>query len=209
MQDVDARLAERHAEDRSQAWSLIALGIPFALGSWLFLSWMLTLLLWVLKLAGLGTSFGIAAGVVAILLAVDTWRHPSEYWHQANYFVPSGNDSLLSGDGWSAGMPLMASVSDPGNLAERGRVISSGCANVALGGPRNVRKGFELLRLAKARQAAAPAARKFLVWLRDRSPLPETELPTDAFLRRGFLLARELGLLAVRSSPEGRHVLLK
>jgi hypothetical protein len=209
---MDERLKERNAEDRGQAWSLILLGIPFALGAWLGLSWGLTMLLWFSGVAGLGASFAVSGAVVAAAMAVDTWRHPSEYWHRANYFV-LGDPTLVAADGLFAGMPLMASVSDPGNLAERGRELSSGCANVALAGPRNVRRGVELLRLIRARAASEPSARLFLDWLRERAPAKEADV-AEAFaktppLYRGFLLAREVGLVAIRSTPEGRLLLPK
>ena len=209
---MDERLKERNAEDRAQAWSLILLGAPFALVVWLGLSWGLTLLLWLTGVAGLGAGFAIAGAVVAAVLVVDTWRHPSEYWHRARYFV-DGDPTLVAADGVFAGMPLMASVSDPGNLAEHGRQLSAGCANVALGGTRNIRKGVEMLRMSKARAASAPAARLFLAWLGERGPTKEADV-AEAFanqpdLHRGFQLARELGLVAIRPTPEGRLVLPK
>lgn len=213
--DIDARFAERNAEDRRQAWALIALGVPFALGGWLFLSWAVTLLLWFLSPLGLGASFAVAGGVVAALMAIDTWRNPSEFWHRARYFVPGvgpGDRALIARDGPFAGMPLMAPM-DPTNLAEHGRTVSSGCANVVLGGPRNIRRGIEQLRLVRARTAGVPALRSFLKWLHDRGSLAEAELAAaveeDADRRLGFLLAREIGLLTFSPSADGRRISLR
>jgi hypothetical protein len=107
-------------------------------------------------------------------------------------------------------MPLMASVTDPGNLAEHGRVLSGGCANLVLGGPRNIRRGLELLRLVRARGSAGgpEAAVRFLGWPGPRGAVPEVEvaraLQEDSVLGRGFLLCRELGLLASRKTDAGK-----
>jgi len=209
---LDERLKERELEERAQAAALIALGIPVAAVCWLFLSWALALLVWWAGELRLSTSFAICGAIVAAILAVDVWRHPSEHWRRARYFV-DGDASWVASDGLFAGMPLMASVTDPGNLAERGRELTSGAANVILSGPRNIRAGVELLRLSKARRSAMPAARDFVAWLAERGPSAERDVE-EALEREpgwtlGFALARELGAVAIRRGPEGRQVVAK
>jgi hypothetical protein len=207
MQDVDARLAAKSAEDRAQARALILTGIPFALAAWLFLAILGASLPWFWGRWGYGPCFGLAGAVVALLMAVDTWRHPSEHWIRVRYFTPGLTHEPLPTT--NDGIPLMASVTDPGNLAEHGRMMSSGCANLALGGPRNLRKGVELLRLARAREAAAPAVRALLGWLGERKDPSEADLAQalaqNELLRRGWHVARDAGLVALR----GGQVLIK
>lgn len=106
------------------------------------------------------------------------------------------------------GMPLMADVTDPENLAALERAQRTGCANVVLAGPRHVRKGIELLLLIRRRRGAPPGASAFAAWLAEAGPTPEAAL--HAFLNErpelapGFLLASELGLLSVRRTEQGR-----
>jgi cobalamin biosynthesis protein CobD/CbiB len=75
--EVRRRLEEKNREERAQAKLLIGMGIPFAGAALFGLTFVLSFLLWALSLpywAALLISFV----VVAAVLTIDTWRHPSE-----------------------------------------------------------------------------------------------------------------------------------
>lgn len=220
--ELQKRLRERCEEDRSSARLLIVLGIPFALGSLVGLAFPLSFLLWLLGLKyWLAGSLSFLA--VAGALAFDVWKHPSEHWRVARYYrggtIDTSTDpdavTLAAADGIFAGMPLMASVSDPANLAEHGSAILRGCSNLLLGGPRNIRKGLELLRAVEAREDSRveSAAVRFLAWLKQEEPVTEEEVAErvgkDAILRQGFTLAHELGFLRRRKDGPQRLLEMK
>jgi len=214
--ELQKRLRERCEEDRSQARLLIVLGIPFALGSLVGVAFPLSFLLWLVGVQYLLAAL-LSLVLVSGLLAFDTWKHPSEHRRVAQYYrggtIDPGADPLVAADGIFAGMPLMASVSDPANLVEHGAAILRGCSNVLLGGPRNIRKGLELRRATDARedQKVESAAVRFLAWLKAEEPVTEEEVAElvkkDPSLRQGFTLAHELGFL--RRRKEGPQRLLE
>jgi hypothetical protein len=220
--ELQKRLAAKSAEDRSQARLLIALGIPFAAATVLGLTFPLSALLWFLGVKYL-LALLLALGVVGAVVALDTWRHPSEHWKVTRYYlagtIDTQNDphavTLVAGDGIFAGMPLMASVSDPANLAAHGERVLQGCSNVLLGGPRNIRKGIELLRAVEARADARneSAGVRFLAWLKKEQPVTEEEVAAvvqkDPSLRQGFGLAHELGFLKRRKEGPQRLLEMK
>ena len=214
--EVQKRLRVRCEEDRSKAKLLIGLGIPFAAASLFGMTFFLSFLLWLMSVKYLPAavlSFLLVAGV----LAFDTWKHPSEHWRAARYYlggtIDAGSEVPLAGvarDGIFAGMPLMASVSDTANLTEHGAMMLRGCSNILLGGPRNIRRGIELLKAAEARgdPKVESAAVRFLAWLKGAQPVTEGEVAErvqkDPTLRPGFTLAQELGFLRRRrEGPQG------
>ncbi len=218
--EVRRRLEERNREERSQAKLLIAFGIPFAAASVLGLTVGLSFLLWLLfKQYWIGLLISFA--VVSVAVAVDTWRHPSEHWPKVRYYLGGVTGSELTApgatlflaDGMFAGMPLMANVSDPANLAAHGERVAAGCVNVLLGGPRNIRRGLEQLKAAKARADAkvVSSASLFLDWLKRKGAVTEEEVAAivakETAWRKGFALAGELGFLARRK--EGPQRLLE
>ncbi len=217
VEEIRRRLEERSAEDRREAWLLIGLGVPFAVAGLLVLSFGLFLLFVLLPVRlGWGPKYFVALGVAVAAAAVDTWRRPSESWYRANYYLSDGtlatSDALTIGEGWAAGVPAMASVTDPHNWVTRGGQIANGCSNLVLGGPRNIRRGIERLRLVRRRSLPANvnAAAEFLAWLSEHAPVGETEL-AEALRRRpvlapGYALAGELGFLA-RKTVDGRKTL--
>lgn len=216
--ELQKRLRERCTEDRSQARLLIALGIPFTLGSLLGMVFPLSFLLWLIGVKYLLAVF-LSFVVVGGALAFDTWKHPSEHWRAAQYYmggtIDTGDQTLVAADGLFAGMPLMATVSDPANLAEHGSMMVRGCSNLILGGPRNVRKGIELLKAVAARedQKVESAAVRFLAWLKAEAPVTEEEvadrMKQDPSLRPGFTLAHELGFLRRRKDGPQRLLEMK
>ena len=220
--EVRRRLAEKNREERAQAKLLVALGVPFAAAAVFGLTFMLSFLLWMLSLnywICLLASFV----VVSTAVTIDTWRHPSEYWVKSKYYIggaigaesPLDAASFLVADGMFAGMPLMATVSDPANLAAHGEKVLSGCSNLVLGGPRNIRKGLEQLKAAKAREDAkvVSSASLFLDWLKRKGSVTEEEVAgivaREPAWCRGFSLASELGFLTRRKDGPQRLLELK
>jgi hypothetical protein len=220
--ELQKRLRERCEEDRRQAKLLIGLGIPFAAASLLGVAFPLSFLFWMMKVPYLLAAF-LSFLLVGGILAWDTWKHPSEHWRAATYYLGGTIDTstdpkavtLVAADGVFAGMPLMASVSDPGNLAEHGSMLLRGCSNFLLGGPRNIRKGIELLRAADARAESKveSAAIRFLAWLKEEEPVTEEEvadrIKKDPSLKQGFTLSHELGFLRRRKDGPQRLLEMK
>ncbi len=213
--EVRRRLDERSREERAQAKLLIGLGIPFA-GATLFgMTFALSFLLWAASLpywAALLISFVLVSAV----LTIDTWRHPSEHWARATYYLGGTLPSNLeAAEGMFAGMPLMANVSDPANLVSHGERMLSGCASVILGGPRNIRKGLEQMKAAKSREDAkvVTAASLFLDWLQRKGSVTEEEVTSivakEPAWKKGFALAGELGFLTRRKQGPQRLLELK
>lgn len=161
MLDSVRRAAQaRASKEAADARLLIMTGVPFAFAGWLGLTgalWLLQLLSWSMLPWSLAMAFWLAAGIATTAIIVDCIRHPNEEWRRGRYFqvdgsMQAGDDMVYGGlaDGAFDGMPMMSSVADPGNLAERGRVIGSGCSNIVLAGPRNIRQG--IAKLANARR---------------------------------------------------------
>lgn len=220
--EVRRRLEEKNREERAQAKLLIGLGLPFAGATVLGLTFGLSFLLWLLSLpywAALLISFVVVTAAVAI----DAWRHPSEHRPKVKYYLGGATESELTvpgatlfvADGMFAGMPLMANVTDPANLAAHGDKVAAGCVNVLLGGPRNIRKGLEQLKTAKAREDAKiiSSASMFLDWLQRKGSVTEEEVAAivakEAAWKMGFALASELGFLTRRKEGPQRLLELK
>ena len=213
--EVRRRLEEKNREERAQAKLLIAMGIPFSGAALFGMTFALSFLLWAISLpywAALLISFV----VVAAAMTIDTWRHPSEHWARATYYLGGTLPSNLeAADGMFAGMPLMANVSDPSNLVSHGERMLSGCANVVLGGPRNIRKGLEQIQAAKAREDAkvVSATSLFLDWLQRKGAVTEEEVAAivakETGWNKGFALAGELGFLTRRKQGPQRLLELK
>lgn len=219
---LQRRLAEKVREERGQALLLIGLGIPFAAVTVFGMTFALSALLWLVGVRYL-PAFLISFLVVLGAVAIDTWRHPSEHWKVARYYLAGAIDTQsdpqaftpVATEGAFAGMPLMASVSDPANLAAHGEMVLRGCSNVILGGPRNIRKGFEQLRAVQAKSdpRVESAAVRFLAWLKEEQPVTEEEVAAavrkDPTLQKGFSLAAELGFLHRRKEGPQRLLEMK
>lgn len=204
--EVRRRLEARGREDRHDAWLLVGLGVPFAAAGLLFLSGGLFMLLLLLPIGiGWGAKYLLAVGVSFAAALIDTWRHPSEHWYRARFYLAdgtvAGDEAATIADGWAAGMPAMASATDPHNWAARGAQLANGCSNLVLGGFRNIRKGVERLVLARRRSRPenVNAANEFLGWLSEHAPVDprdlEAHLTRRPVLVAGYALAVELGFI--------------
>lgn len=198
------------ARDRSEGWALIAVGVPFAVVSFCAFAFLLFGLLF---LVGVPPYASLAAAAALALAAViiDTWRHPEERWKVARYRLvdgatsgPSLDSVALAAMGASpavfAGMPLNAAVNDPGNLAQHGGMLASGCANLILGGPRLIRRGLTQLTLARLRTdpRVLGEARSLLEWVAKNGPVEQGALAVEAARRNwvaGLSLVMDLNAL--------------
>lgn len=212
---IRALASERSRADRAGARWLILLGIPFAGVSWFVLTSVVWLISSPLCEGGMSTrSFLVSAGIVLAILVIDCWRHPSPHFIRARYYVvgqglvgPELNGARVLSP--LAGMPRMASVSDPGNVAMQFQVMANGCSNVALGGPRNIREGIERLLLARRRTTPAvlASAAAFLEWLEREGEAGEARiaemLAGRSDLGAGYALARELALIRLMRTEKG------
>lgn len=212
--EIERRLAERNRRDSHSGWLLIILGIPFAIVGILTLSWLITFLLILTAPVewSWGACFIVALSAVMVAATIDCWRHPSEHWKEARYYLTDGTVSGATFDGWFlehqkggfSGMPLMTNMSDPHNWAMRGSAIANGCGNLVLGGPRNIRKGIEALRLIRVRsnKKTIDGAMELLSRIERAGSTEENELhetlAAEPRLRSGYLLADQLGFLARR-----------
>ncbi len=201
--ELQRRLAEKCREERAQARLLIALGIPFAAVTIFGMTFALSALLWFVGVR-YALSFPLAFVIVCGAVAFDTWKHPSEHWKVATFY--SGGVAE-TGYGLFRGGTVGTTIHDVVDIATQGEVMARGCANVILAGPRNIRRGIELLRAveAKSEPKVESAAVRFLAWLKQAQPQTEEEvtaqLTKDPSLCQGFALASELGF--VRRRQEG------
>lgn len=220
--ELQRRLEEKCREERAQARLLIGMGIPFAAVFILGLTFLLSLLLALVGMKYL-LAFLVSFLAVGAATGFDTWKHPSAHWEVARYYLAGAIDTpsdpkavtLRADEGLMAGMPLMASVSDPANLAAHGEKVLGGCANVILGGPRNIRAGIEQLRAVRAKSdpRVESAAVRFLAWLKEKQPVTEEEvaetLRKDPSLARGVALAHELRFITRRKEGPQRLIEMK
>ena len=177
------------------------------------------------------TSHSIGCRVRTVLLAIaiviDIKRHPNEVWFQPRYyqsdgsakgheFGPGGNDPYLiylfeKEKGVLGGMPIMTNISDPHNLGQRGRAITSGFANLILGGPRSIANALALRRRItdRSQKRTVASAEAFVAWLAAHGSTPEPDLKEHLAqhpeLREGFALARELEVVGRRRNPVEFH----
>lgn len=165
--------------------------------------------------------------VLAVFVAVDLKRHPGEAWFAPRYLQSDGSlkgheigagtgDPVLiymieRTKGMMSGMPLMTRVTDPINMAERGRAISNGFANLILSGPRSMVAALgERKRVAhRSRRQNVSSAEAFVAWLSPRGPLPEADVKEhlEAHPQQvaGFALARQIGVVARFRNPVDFH----
>ncbi len=208
--DIPTRAAELSTRDRSEGWALILLGVPFAIASYTVMSLLLFALLWFVGVPA-AVALGIGAALTLVAMVIDTLQHPEEQWKVARYRLSDGSTSgpsmntvwlaaLGLGPAAFSGMPLTANVSDPENLAEHGGMMTSGCATVVLGGPRQVRRGLSRLALARLRtdSRVLGEAGALLTWVRATGPVEQGLLAAEAARQRwlgGLALVMELGAL--------------
>jgi hypothetical protein len=238
--DIRSAIAARNRADRKDAILHFVLAAPFTLFGLGLANVFGLLLWYVLRTFGIPIGiWAYLAGfnvLLLVMIIVDLRRTPEESWHQPKYRLAGGGvrghefGAALGGSGNSipspeefwitrkiesskgifSGMPLMTTMSDPHNLAERGRVLSNGFANLILGGPRSIRKGLAILRWnsERSRPRTIQSAERFMTWLGSRV-VPETEVkarleahPDEA---EGLDLAREVEVLTRRRLPEEFH----
>lgn len=232
--DLRSAIAARNRADRKDAILHFVLAAPFTLFG-LGLANVFGLLLWYVL-----WTFGIPIGVwtylggfnilLLVMIIVDLRRAPDESWHQPTYRLAGGGVrgheiGMMPGDtpeglfvnwelerskGIFSGMPLMTNMSDPHNLAERGRVLSNGFANLILGGPRSIRKGMAILRWnsVRSRPRTVQAAERFMAWLGSRvvtEPEIKARLEAHPDEAEGLALAREVEVLTRRRIQEEFH----
>jgi hypothetical protein len=230
--DLRAALDESNRADRSAVRFQLLVAIPVALLGLGFADF-LGLIFW-MALRVSGVPVGVYTYLLffnvllAIIIVVDVKRHPHESWYQPRYRQSDGSvKGHELGDGRGdplvtyylerakgplfSGMPLMTRVMDPGNLAERGRVITSGFANLILGGPRSIAEALASRRRIRERsnRRTVSAAERFTAWLGSMGVVPEAEVKSHLEAHpdevEGLALARELDVVARRRIQDGFH----
>ena len=238
-EDLRSLLRARGRADRKDAIFHLVLAAPvtlFGVGLANVLSLPIWYLLWTF---GFAPGFWIYVAAFNLLLVVfiiiDLRRHPEESWHQPRYRMVGGEvrghefgaargpgnsipppeefwitRRIEGAKGVLSGMPLMTNLSDPHNVAERGRSLSNGFANLILGGPRSIQRGLSILRHSSDRSDSrtVQSAERFLAWLGSRD-VPESEInarladvPDEA---EGLALAREVELVTRRRIQSEFH----
>ena len=233
--DVRSALDARNRADLNDVRFRILVALPFALLGLLFANG-LGLLLWAALWQfgvriGLGIAFPAFNVLLAVMIFIDVNRRPQETWFQPRYFQTDGSvkghefgtgsgDPLVTyhlerAKGALGGMPLMTSVSDPHNLGQRGRAISSGFANLILGGPRSIAAALADRRRLRDRSGrrTVSAAERFTSWLGSKGVVPEADvrahLEAHPDQAEGLALARELEIVTRRRIQEGFHYHLR
>jgi hypothetical protein len=118
---------------------------------------------------------------------------------------------VLYTKGVMGGMPMMTNVSDPHNLGQRGRALSSGFANLILGGPRSIGRALDLRRRIadRSQRRTVAAAERFTQWLAPKGLVPEPEvkahLEAHPDQAEGLALAKELDVVMRRRNPVEFH----
>jgi hypothetical protein len=234
-EDVRAALRLRNREDRTRVLWKVALGIPATLMGILFANLLSLPIHFGLNLLGIVAPYGTALlvfnGVLAIFIVIDVKRYPHERWHVPRYYQSDGTvkghefgsalpdsreDVLMIAElehrkGVFAGVPLMTTISDPHNIAERVRVIASVLANFILGGPRSISRALDLRRRIadRSRSRTVASAEAFVAWLSSRGSAPEPDvkahLAKHPDQEEGFALARELEVVTRRRNPVEFH----
>jgi len=229
--NLRAALAERNGADRKDVRFQILLALPFTLlgigfANGLGLLFVASLFAFGIRV-GLGTAFVLFNILLAIAIVIDLKKHPNEVWFQPRYyqsdgsvkgheFGPGGSDHFLiylfeREKGSLGGMPIMTNISDPHNLGQRGRAITSGFANLILGGPRSISKALALRRriVDRSKKRTVASAEAFVAWLSANGSTPELDLKEHLAehpeLREGFALARELEVVGRRRNPVEFH----
>src|SRR5688572_29847533 len=231
--DFRAILRARNQADRKDAIFQLVLAAPFTLFGIGFANVLSLPIFYLLSSFGFAPGFWVYLGAFNVLLLVfiliDLKRQPEETWHQPQYRLTGGGvrghefGATLGGSGNSipppeeiwitrevesakgvlSGMPLMTNMSDPHNLAERGRTLSNGFANPILSGPRSVQSGLAILRhnSRRSNSRTVQSAERFLAWLGSRV-VPESEIQARLAARpdeaEGLALAREVEIVTRR-----------
>jgi hypothetical protein len=230
--DLRAALDARNRADRKDLRIQLAMAIPATLLGVFFGNLLMLPLVYLLSWFGISAGWGVTLLVMNALLAtfivVDIRRHPEESWYRPSYRQVDGSikghefgvgddpgvmayvEHHLKGPGFS-GMPLMTNMSDPNNLAERGRAISSGFANLILGGPRSIARAMALRRQIADRSSrrSVSSAERFLVWLSGKGVVAEADvkahLAANPDQAEGLRLARELEVVTRRRIQADFH----
>ena len=210
---IERRLRERADVDRREAQADLLSGALYTAGSFAFAHAAAIGLLFVfggvlyLFYHPFLTVLGISS-ITALILGVDVWMHPVDAGpYRPEYRLKggglAGREVLLPLEhqkGVLSGMPLMANVTDPANLAEHTRAQASGIASLLLGGARLLLAGRRrLARIAERSSAASIAALERFATALGTDGLTSDEIEaragTDPALAAGFALARELKLI--------------
>ena len=231
--EIRYALNERNREDRKVVRLKLLMGVPFTLFGILVAN-VIALPILVLIREFVGSMDGriyllVQNAVIAAAIVIDLRRHPTESWYQPRYYQvgggvkghefgiprPQGNfippaeevwltHEIESRKGVFSGMPLMTSVSDPHNLAERARTIASGVGNLIMGGPRSLSRAMALRRRIRdrSRRELVASAERIASWLESNGVVPEAEVnrhlqahPDEA---AGLALARDLDVVSRR-----------
>jgi hypothetical protein len=225
MTDLQAALAARNRADRKDVTFRLLLAVPatlmgFGFANVLFLP--LIYVLWTFGLSpGLWIMLGLLNAALITFIVIDLKRHPEEQWYRPEYTQADGSvkghefgfsddpgvnayfEHSVKGGAFS-GMPLMTNMSDPRNLATRGRAISSGFANLILGGPRSVAKALATRRQVAVRSSrrTVSSAERFTIWLKGKGVVAESDvkahLEAHPDQAEGLRLARELEIVTRR-----------
>jgi hypothetical protein len=109
----------------------------------------------------------------------------------------------------------MTNMSDASNIAQRGRAISSGFANLILGGPRSIARALAQRRgiALRSQRRTVSSAERFVTWLGSKGVVPEEDVKAhlDAHPDQveGLALARELEVVTRRRNPVEFHYSLR
>ncbi|HZL73208.1 MAG TPA: hypothetical protein VFC86_12170 [Planctomycetota bacterium] len=230
--DLHSALQARNRADRKDVVMQLLLGIPVTLFGLFFANLLILPLIYVLDVFGISPGLRLSLAVFNALLitaiVIDVRRRPSESWYVPRYYQSDGSvkghefgvstaDPLsipvlehYKGGAFS-GMPLMTNLSDPHNMAERGRALSSGFANLILGGPRSIGRALAQRRMIadRSKRRTVSAAERFTAWLASRGVVPESEvqahLEAHPDQAEGLALARELEVVTRRRNPVEFH----
>jgi hypothetical protein len=135
---------------------------------------------------------------------------------KSHEFADPGEDILAIAliqhhTGALSGTPLMTNVSDPHNLGQRGRALTSGIANVFLGGPRSISRALDLRRKIadRSQRRTVAAAERFTQWLAPKGLVPEpivkAHLEAHPDQAEGLALAWQLEVVGRRRNPAEFH----
>ncbi len=218
--DLRSALDARNRADRKDVRIQLLMAVPFTLFGIFLANLMIFPLIYVLGILGISPGLSLCVALFNAFLVtaiiIDVKRHPHESWLEPRYFQSDGSVrgnviDVIYNKGPFGGMPLMTNVSDPHNLGQRGRALSSGFANLILGGPRSVSRALDLRRRItdRSQRRTVAAAERFTQWLAPKGLVPEPDVKAHLEAHpdqvEGLALARELEVVMRRRNPVEFH----
>lgn len=224
--DLRAALDARNRAGWKDVRLQLLMAVPFTLFGVFLANVMILPLIYVLGIFGISPGLTLCVALfnalLVIAIIIDVKRQPHETWFVPRYYQSDGSvrghdfdspgaDLYMMIDGRRLATPLMTNVSDPHNLGQRGRALSSGFANLILGGPRSIGRALDLRRRIadRSQRRTVAAAERFTQWLASKGTVPEPEIkahleahPDQA---EGLALARELEVVERRRNPVEFH----